>query len=179
MMADEDVVRLAGVAAGRQARARCACTAIEHRLRESGRFDEIQVRKRYRTLEMDEVALVLLVHEQPGIRPDGTRPGPFHRLTSRLMFLPILTYDDGYGWTYGARTSTVNALGLGERLSVPLTWGATRRAALEAERTFRGGPLTRVLGSFGIAQRRESAFRGRRSADGVPRPGGASAVRYA
>ena len=47
---------------------------------------------------------------------------------------------------------------MGERLSVPLTWGATKRAALEAERTFRGGPLTRVLGSFGIAQRENPHF---------------------
>ena len=157
VMADADVIRLAGVAVGDRLEGD-ALVAIEHRLRESGRFDEIQVRKRYRTLEMDEVALVLLVHERPGMRPDGTRPGPFHRLTSRLMFLPILTYEDGYGWTYGARTSTVNALGLKERLSVPLSWGATRRAALEGERTFRSGPLTRVLGSYGIAQRENPHF---------------------
>ena len=38
------------------------------------------MRKRYRTLEMDEVALVLLVHERPGMSADGTRPGPFRRL---------------------------------------------------------------------------------------------------
>ena len=156
-MSDEDVIRLAGVALGDKL-APDSLAAIEHRLRESDRFDDIEVRKRYRTLEMDQVALVLLVHEKPGVRPDGTRPGPFKRLRSRLMFLPIVTYDDGYGWTYGARTSTVDALGFGERLSVPLTWGATRRAALEAERTFRGGPLTRVLGSFGIAQNENPHF---------------------
>jgi outer membrane protein assembly factor BamA len=156
-MSDEDIVRLAGVAVGDRL-APDALSAIQHRLRESGRFDDIDVRKRYRTLEMDQVALVLLVHEKPGVRPDGTRPGPFKRISSRLMFLPIVTYDDGYGWTYGARTSAVNAMGAGERLSVPLTWGATRRAAVEAERTFRGGPLTRVFGSFGIAQRENPHF---------------------
>ena len=106
------------------------------------------------------------------------RPGPFHRLASRLMFLPILTYDDGYGWTYGGRTSTVNALGLGERLSVPLTWGATRRAALEAERTFHGGPLTRVLGSFGIAQRENPHFDVDDQRTEARGAGGAAAVRH-
>ena len=48
------------------------------------------------------------------------------------MFLPILSYDDGYGFTYGGRVSTIGLLGGGERLSVPLTWGGTRRAAVEA-----------------------------------------------
>ena len=37
---------------------------------------------------------------------------PFSRLKSQLMFLPILGYADGYGFTYGARVSTVDLLGL-------------------------------------------------------------------
>jgi outer membrane protein assembly factor BamA len=149
---DDEVIRLAGLTLGAPL-APDSLPAIERRLRDSGRFDEVQVRKRYRTLAMDEVAVVLLVHERPGVTPEGKRPPALKRLTSRLMFLPILHYDDGYGWTYGARTSAVDLLGLGERLSVPLSWGATRRAALESERTFKSGPLTRVLGSFGISQR--------------------------
>jgi outer membrane protein assembly factor BamA len=151
-MADDEVIKLAGVSVGAILE-RNGLRAVEKRLRDSGRFDDVQVRERYRTLEMDDVALILLVHEKPGVRADGSMPSPLHRLTSRLMFLPILTYDDGYGWTYGGRVSTVDALGMGERLSVPLTWGATRRATLEAERTFASGPLTRVQGSFGISQR--------------------------
>ena len=69
------------------------------------------------------------------------------------MFLPILGYADGYGLTYGGRVSTFNLMGVGERLSLPLTWGATKRAALEFERTFKSGPLTRVLTSVGIWNR--------------------------
>jgi outer membrane protein assembly factor BamA len=154
---DAEVIRLAGIAVGARLEPD-ALQSIQRKLRESGRFDEIQVRKRYRTLAMDEVALVLLVHERPGVRADGTLPSPMHRFTNRLMFLPIVTYDDGYGWTYGARTSLIGGLGLGERLSIPLTWGATKRAALEAERSFSHGPLTRVLGSVGIAQRENPHF---------------------
>ena len=149
---DEEVIKLAGLTLGAPLAAG-ALPEIERRLRDSGRFDEVQVRKRYRTLAMDEVAVVLLVHERPGVTPEGKRPPALKRVTSRLMFLPILHYDDGYGWTYGARTSAVDLLGMGERLSVPLSWGATRRAALESERTFKSGPFTRVLGSFGISQR--------------------------
>jgi len=149
---DEEVIKLAGVTLGATLTPG-ALPEIEKRLRDSGRFDEVEARKRYRTLAMDEVALILLVHERPGVTPQGNPPPAFKRVTSRLMFLPILHYDDGYGWTYGARTSAVDLLGLGERLSVPLSWGATRRAALESERTFDSGPFTRVLGSFGISQR--------------------------
>ncbi|NUR56200.1 MAG: hypothetical protein HOQ29_17295, partial [Acidobacteria bacterium] len=116
---DDEVVRLAGIAVGAPLDPG-ALDAITQRLRASGRFDEVDVRKRYRTLAMDEVALVLLVHERPGVTPDGRRPSTIRRVTSRLMFLPILRYDDGYGWTYGGRTSAVDRLGLGERLSVPL-----------------------------------------------------------
>jgi len=69
------------------------------------------------------------------------------------MFFPILSYADGYGFTYGGRVSTIDLLGAGERLSVPLTWGGTKRAALEAERSFKTGPISRVFSSFGIWNR--------------------------
>ena len=98
-LSDEAVLKLAGVAVGTPLEAG-GTDAVEKRLRDSGRFDEVQVRKRYRTLAMDEVALVLLVHERPGITAAGEPPSVLRRIRSRLMFFPILRYDDGYGWTY-------------------------------------------------------------------------------
>ncbi len=92
------------------------------------------------------------------------------RVGDRLMFLPIVNYADGYGLTYGARMSTLDLLGAGERLSVPLTWGGTRRAALELGRTFKRGPLTRVESSVGHLAAREPALRARRPAGGAERP---------
>ena len=74
------------------------------------------------------------------------------------MFFPILNYADGYGFTYGARVSAIDLLGAGERLSVPLTWGGTKRAALEAERGFKRGPVSRLFGSFGIWNRENPHF---------------------
>src|SRR5262249_24544808 len=44
-----------------------------------------------------------------------------------------------------------NALGIGERISVPLTLGATKRAAIEVERPFKSGPLTTVHAGFGVS----------------------------
>jgi outer membrane protein assembly factor BamA len=156
-LSDEDVLKLAGVAVG-AALDTAGTDAIEKRLKDSGRFDEVQVRKRYRTLAMDQVALVLLVHERAGISATGEPPSVLRRIRNRLMFFPILQYDDGYGWTYGAQTAVVNAMGKGTRASFPLSWGATKRAAIEADRTFKTGPLTRLTGTFGIAQRENPHF---------------------
>jgi len=154
---DAAVLQLAGLSIG-QPLDPGGIEALEKRLRDSGRFDEVQVRKRYRTLAMDEVAIVLVVHERPGLSATGQPPGMARRLRSRLMFFPIFHYDDGYGWTYGARTSMVDVAGRGTRVSVPASWGATRRVAIEADRTFRTGPLTRLSGSLGLAQRENPHF---------------------
>jgi outer membrane protein assembly factor BamA len=54
--------------------------------------------------------------------------------------------------------SAVDLLGAGERVSVPLTLGGTKRAALEFERTFKTGPVTRVFSSFGIWNRENPHF---------------------
>lgn len=162
-LTDADVLTLAGIAVGDPLAAESLET-IETRLKRSGRFETVDVRKRYRSIDdPTDVALVLVVHERPGVRSAGSTgetivPGPWRRLTSRLMFFPILGYDDGYGFTYGGRVSTVDLLGIGERLSLPLTWGGTRRAALEFERTFKAGPLTRVLSSVAIWNRENPRF---------------------
>jgi outer membrane protein assembly factor BamA len=156
-LSDEAVLKLAGIAIGAPLDA-AGTEVIEKRLRESGRFDEVQVRKRYRTLAMDEVALVLIVHERAGVSSTGEPPSVVRRIRNRLMFFPILYYDDGYGWTYGGQTAAVDALGKGTRLSVPLSWGATKRAAIEADRTFKSGPLTRLTGTFGVTERENPHF---------------------
>ncbi len=154
---DAEVLKLAGIGIGDPIGAESLKT-IEQRLKDSHWFESIEVRKRYRSLDdPSDVAIVLIVHERPGVTSASTdvRPiaRPFRRITSRLMFLPILSYADGYGLTYGGRVSTIDVLGIGERLSVPLTWGGTRRAALEFDRTFDRGPLTRILSSAGIWSR--------------------------
>jgi outer membrane protein assembly factor BamA len=155
---DEEVVRLAGVAPGDRIEPGTLAT-VEARLRASGKFEAVEVRKRYRSLDLTAVALVLVVHEPavPAVTPAVLRP--WHRLARQSMVLPILAYEEGYGFTYGARVSAVDWLGLGERLTVPLTWGGEKRAAVELDRTFRSGPLARVSGEGGVVQRRHPHYR--------------------
>jgi hypothetical protein len=160
---DADVIAAAGIAVGRPLPAG-AVDEIERRLVQSGKFESVEVRKRYRSLSVpSDVTIILVVHERPGTSSVGgvlTRARrPFGRLSDRLMFLPILNYTDGYGFSYGARASATDLLGFGERLSVPLTWGGTRRAALELDRGFETGPFTRITANAGISQRENPHFR--------------------
>jgi hypothetical protein len=158
---DAEVLRIAGITVGAALDAG-GLAAIEQRLKDSGLFSTIEVRKRFRSLtDPSDIALVLVVHEKTAVVVSSTgdieRP-VLRRLTDKVMFLPILNYADGYGLTYGVRFSTVNLLGAGERLSVPLSWGGTRRVGLEAERTFDRGPLTRILGGASLWQRENPGF---------------------
>jgi hypothetical protein len=163
VLSDEEVLAIAGVAVD-QPLAEGGADEIARRLKESRRFETVEVRKRYRSLtNASDVALVLVVHERPGVRAGvaGTPaplPGPMGRLRRKLMFLPIVSFADGYGFTYGGRMSTVDLLGGRERLSVPLTWGGTRRAALEFERVFKTGPLTRIESSLAVWSRENPRF---------------------
>lgn len=155
---DADVLRLAGIVLGGALEVN-GIEAIERRLRESRRFESVEVRKRYRSLtDLSSVALVILVHERPSALRGALLSRPFRQFGRDAMFLPILGYTEGYGLSYGVRIGTKDLLGGGERLSVPLTWGGTRRAALEAERPIRRGPIDRVEGSFGIASRENPRF---------------------
>ncbi|HSC28854.1 MAG TPA: FtsQ-type POTRA domain-containing protein [Vicinamibacterales bacterium] len=160
---DADIIALAGIVLA-QPLGSDTLTEVESRLRRSGRFESVEVRKRYRSLtDTTEVAVLILVHERTGVDSIEDDVGPvsggWRRLKSRLMFLPILDYADGYGFTYGGRVSTVGLLGIGERLSVPLTWGGTRQAVVEFERVFESGPLTRIESSGGMWQRENPHFR--------------------
>lgn len=67
-LTDDEVLVIAGAAVGAPL-AQESITAIKQRLEESGRFETVDVRKRYRSLsDPTDVALVLVVHERPGVR---------------------------------------------------------------------------------------------------------------
>jgi outer membrane protein assembly factor BamA len=103
------------------------------------------------------------------------------------MWLPILSFADGYGFTYGARVSVVNKLGSRSRVSAPLTWGGERRAALEIERAFDSGPLGVMRGTVAVHRnvnphfhlpdtRREARFEADRALTSWLRVGGDARV---
>lgn len=138
-ISDTEVRALAGVAVGDRVGAGIAAE-VERRLLDSGRFDSVEARKRYRSLvATDEIALVVVVRERAGSssrNPLARLLGPVGR---RTLFLPILDYAEGYGFSYGVRASVVDVFGTDSRLSVPATWGGTKRVALEVDQRFETG----------------------------------------
>ena len=167
---DEEVLALAGVALGDVVDAGVV-DAVIRRLEDSGRFESVEVRKRYRSLTATgRVALVVVVRERPRASIRNPVVRSLARLAGQSMFLPILRYDEGYGASYGARFSLVDVLGPESRVSAPATWGGDRRVALEAERPLPGGVAGRVRGGgshrrrthphFGVEERRTRAWIG-------------------
>ncbi len=147
----DDIVALAGVAVGDIVDADVVDT-VTRRLEASGRFETVEVRKRYRSLTVtDRIALVIVVRERPLASIANPVVRALARIPRQSMLLPIVRYDEGYGMSYGARLSLVDLFGAGSRLSAPMTWGGDRRAGLEAERRVAGVVVDRVRagGSYG------------------------------
>jgi outer membrane protein assembly factor BamA len=155
---DADVLKLAGLAVGTPVTDEILRQA-EARLRQSGRFADVEVRKRFRSIENpSDILVIVLVDEHPGVSDDDLMPGPMKRFRGLGMWLPILDFADGYGFTYGARISFVDALGRRSRVSVPLTWGGERRAGVTVDRTFERGPVTRAEAAVAVTRRENPRY---------------------
>jgi outer membrane protein assembly factor BamA len=152
---DDKVMSIIGDVVGKPA-TDALINDITEKLDQSGRFESVEVRKRFRSIDNpDDILLMVVVDEFPGVDPidDYMPPSPAKRFWTSGMFLPILHFDDGYGFTYGMRTTFVDRLGPRSRISVPLSWGGERQARLQLERTFKDGPVDRVAAEFGIGRK--------------------------
>jgi outer membrane protein assembly factor BamA len=150
---DQDILALAGLVVGSVVTEQSLADATD-KLRRSGRFADVEVRKRYRSIDNPaDILVIVLVDEHAAVSETDLIPGPLKRMRSLGMWLPIIEYADGYGFTYGARISFVDTLGPRSRISVPLTWGGERRAALQADRAFDSGPFSRIEGGISISRR--------------------------
>ena len=158
----DDILRLAGLTIGDPFNDDQLRQAVE-RLRATNTFERVDVLKRYASIDdPTRIAVVVLVDEGPArIVIEETEAGNVTRVVRgrlwNFMFIPILSAEDGYGLTYGARFSLVNVAGRDSRLSFPLTWGGDKAAAVELEKDFgrRGAPL---LTGGAMVQRRTHPF---------------------
>jgi hypothetical protein len=161
----DEVIALAGVTVGAPF-TQTTLRDVETRLRADGSFDEVRVLKRFASItDLSQIALVIIVNDGPvrvdfETAPDGEEVARVVRrgFFSKLMYLPILDGEDGYGLTYGLTTSLANVVGERSRLSVPLSWGGTKRAAVELEKNFDRGFFTRIEVGGAIERRRNPAF---------------------
>jgi outer membrane protein assembly factor BamA len=115
----------------------------ERRLRATDRFADVVVQRRFLSIaDPSQILVMIVVDERAAVAADDLTPGPMRRVRAAGMWMPILGYVEGYGFTYGARIAFIEPLGSKSRLSVPLTWGGERRAGAELERTFERGPFS-------------------------------------
>jgi outer membrane protein assembly factor BamA len=114
---------------------------VEGRLRSSRRFYDVEVLKRFASIsDLTQIVVLIQVDEgpvridppiAPGVGVRASRRGRLH-----VMFAPILTAEDGYGLTYGARFALSGHRNARQRVVVPLSWGGDKRAGLEYQREF-------------------------------------------
>jgi outer membrane protein assembly factor BamA len=153
---DADVIGLSGLKPG-DAASEARLAEAEQALRTSHRFDDVEVRKRFRSIDdPSDILVMIVVDERAGVSTDDLTPGFGDRLRSSVMWLPILNYAEGYGLTYGIRAAFANPVGDDSRLSIPLSWGGERRAGVELERSF-DNQRTRAGVAFWV-NRRENPF---------------------
>jgi outer membrane protein assembly factor BamA len=161
---DEEVRRMADVRVGMPFDT-ATVDAVAGRLRAAKRFDSVEVRKRFASIEdPSQIALVIIVDEGPvKIVMTGDPDSPTRIARKRLpnmLILPILNREDGYGITYGARLTLPDPQWLGKRSRVtfPLTWGGTKQAAVDIEKRLEGGVIDRVTASASISRSENLAY---------------------
>jgi outer membrane protein assembly factor BamA len=162
--ADDEVIRLSGLAVGAPFD-RSLLETTRRTLEATHRFDDVDVLERYASITDPSRILVMIVVNEGPVRIETPRvPGApvtvvrRRGITKNLMFLPIIDAEDGYGATYGVRFAFAGVAGQRSRLSFPLTWGGTKQAAAELDRSFTSGPFTRLAGGVGVDRRRNPAF---------------------
>jgi len=167
LSSDDDVIRIAGIENGIAIDAGTV-EEVAARLRASKKFAHVEVLKRFASIaDPSQISLVIVVDEGPvTLHNDGTvtegadKPpailGVRKRTGANLMLMPILKFEDGYGFSYGARAAIPDVAGKGSRVSFPATWGGDKHAAVEFDRPMNLG-LSRVQAGSGIG-RRENPF---------------------
>ena len=165
IVSDEEVLKMSGLTVGAPF-TDSTLADVRKRLEASGKFESIEVLRRDASIT-DPSKVTIVINASEGAvritnvfgRPGGGEPRVVERSWWRsLMGMAIFDAEDGYGLTYGARLAYPGIVGPRSRVSFPLTWGGTRRAGAELERTFTRGPFSRVEFGGAIQQRRNPAY---------------------
>jgi outer membrane protein assembly factor BamA len=157
---DADVIALSGLKPGDAATESRLAEAAQA-LRTSHRFDEVDVRKRYRSIDNPaDILVMIVIDERAGVSADDLTPGFGARVRSAIQWLPIFNYAEGYGLTYGIRASFADPIGEDSQLSFPVSWGGERRAGVELERSF-NDQRTRAGVGFWVSRRVNPFFEAR------------------
>ena len=159
---DQEVAQLAGIQIGAPVSASTTADIAE-RLRSSKRFHHVDVLKRFASIaDPTQIVVVIIVDEGPvkiEMTGDASRPTRVVRTHGpRVLFFPLLSAEDGYGVSYGAQFALPEPAGKGSRLSIPLTWGGDKRAAIELQKDFDHAAVSRVSAGTSLSRRTHPFF---------------------
>jgi outer membrane protein assembly factor BamA len=159
---DDEVRRLIGLEIGMPI-AEDTPASVAGRLRASRRFERVEVLKRFASIsDPTQIVLVVILDEGPVKIESSAAPGQPTRVVRRrgfrLMFLPLLKFEDGYGFSYGAQFARAGPFGRRSQMSFPLTWGGDKRAAAAMNKSFVGGPVSRVQSGVSVSRRRNPFY---------------------
>ena len=166
----DEIIRASGIAVGDRV-SDAEMSAAQGRLRAAMKFDSVEVLKRFASItdptqvlvliEVDEgpVRIDVADPDEPGAGPAAAAPRPVavRRSPFSVMFLPILSAEDGYGVTYGAQFAFMGRRGVRRRVVVPMSWGGDKRVAGEYQQEFSSRLAPRVR-SGALVQRRTHPF---------------------
>lgn len=167
----EDIIRASGIAIGDPV-SETALDEAEVRLRFAMKFESVEVLKRFASISDATRILILIQVDEGPVRidvpdldePGGNEPGvPAGRPTAvrrrpfTVMFVPILSAEDGYGFTYGAQFAFSGHRVARRRVVVPASWGGDKRVGVEYQEEFSPRFAPRVRAG-GFLQRRTHPF---------------------
>jgi outer membrane protein assembly factor BamA len=159
---DDEVRQLAGIEIGMAIVSDTPAIVAAH-LRATHRFKRVEVLKRFASIsDPTQIVLVVIVDEGPVTVDWSATPGTPARVVRNrsfhLMFLPLLKFEDGYGLSYGVRFARNSPIGRRSQLSFPMTWGGDKRAAVELDKAFARGPVSRVEAGGSVSRRRNPFY---------------------
>ena len=159
---DDEIRTLAKIEIGMRLEPRTV-DEVAARLGATRRFESVQVLKRFASIaDPTQILLVVIVDEGPvRIEMTGDPDRPTRVVRSRpwnVMFLPLLSHEDGYGMTYGVRIARPDVLGKQSRVSVPMTWGGEKKAAIELEAPIPRAGIDRVTIGASLSRRTNPFF---------------------
>ena len=159
---DDEMRRLTGVEIGAPFTADMP-GMVTARLKATRKFKSVDVLKRYASIEdASQIVLVVIVNEgavKLETFDDLTEPARVVRRRGfGVLWLPLVDFEDGYGFSYGVQLARTNVAGANSRLSFPLTWGGQKQAGAQLEKIFDRGPLTRIETGAAMSSRTNPFF---------------------
>jgi outer membrane protein assembly factor BamA len=157
---DAEVIQASGLIGGTIYSEGLLETAKE-RLIATGRFQHVDVLKRYASIaDASQILVIIQIDDGPvRVVPGGAGQPPHvaRRKSATVMFIPVLNAEDGYGITYGAQVAVSGRSAVAPRLVMPVTWGGNKSVGVEFQKEFVSHRAPRVRAGF-LAQRRTHPF---------------------